>query len=62
MKDQRLMYEGEGSIRVGPFTATFAPIDRLIELYRAPEKIRALFAAPSVAPRGANGGQPGLAR
>lgn len=62
MKDERLMYEGEGSIRVAPFSAKFAPVERLIELYQAPEKIRALFAAPSAAPRGAHGGQPGLAR
>lgn len=66
MKDERLMYEGEGSIRVAPFSAEFAPIERLAELYRAPETIRALFAALSNAPRGGNRGghrgQPGLAR
>lgn len=61
MKDERLMYEGEGSIRVAPFSASFAPVERLIELYRTPEKIRALFVAPPAAPRGAHG-QPGLAR
>lgn len=62
MKDEQLMYEGEGNIRVAPFSAKFAPVERLAALYRTPETIRALFAALSAALRGAHRGQPGLAR
>ena len=62
MVDQQLMYEGEGSLREGPFSAQFAPIERLVEIYRTPETLRAIIVAAVNALRGNNSGHPGLAR
>lgn len=61
MKDEKLMYEGEGSFRIAPFSAEFAPVERLIELYRVPETLRAIARAALTALRGRERkGQPRL--
>jgi len=61
MKYERLMYEGEGSFRTAPVSAEFAPVERLIALYRVPEAIRTLASAALTALRGhERKGQTGL--
>ena len=61
--DKRLMYEGEGIYRKGPFSMEFAPIERIGRLYRTPEVVRGLIGRLFGSdPRSRHGTEPKLAR